>query len=708
MFLLGEVAVKIDKLLISSAMLAAMCEKTGIDNLKMLEPFVLVCLANICEPKETIPKDKVLKMLDERFALRSMPEAVLNKILSRIAIGGSNIVREKRFARDGHQFELVQRPMRQTRTFCEQEEKAKHDTEDVVNALISWMQKNTMTAKLTVDEAKKYLGSFFESNGFDILFEPEELRGATIRNTDEINYQIGRFILSAQEHDSALFEKIVAIAQGMVLASVIYVDTTPASKLTARRRLSEVDVFLDTTFLLYALGYKTPDQKRTADVLLDLLRTNGANLYVFQDHFSEIVEILNSFKEKDAYDQKNGQILESLIEDGYTSIEIDSEIRNLEGHLKQLGIDVAPETQYTNANGELIQNRDAYIDYVGLKNHLIRQIPQYGKHPKMLENDASAIGAIMVKRAGVAYSDIESCNAIFVTTNYTLVRQGNQFLHYPPYSMHIAPIISDTDLTTILWIKYAMTMCAEISELQLIEHARAALAPSASVMETFNSIAQRMVKKGTITQDEAANMRYSAYARAEIVALCGGNASMLDDTSILAVRDRVKKQYAAMESQRADQAYASAQQARRAAKTANANATASAKELETVKRKGKIEIAALRKEAENKAIEYARLFGYAAEVAVALVVLAIMLVAGWATIKAGFSTTLGIPGIIALIAAVISAIVLWVPGFKLSKRLYRVTSINLFNKFYVAELNRRQKEIDRIALVSGLTEDNEK
>ena len=92
----------------------------------------------------------------------------------------------------------------------------------------------------------------------------------------------------------------------------------------------------------------------------------------------------------------------------------------------------------------------------------------------------------------------------------------------------------------------------------------------------------------------------------------------------------------------------------------------------------------------------------------ALVVLAIMLVAGWATIKAGFSTTLGIPGIIALIAAVISAIVLWVPGFKLSKRLYRVTSINLFNKFYVAELNRRQKEIDRIALVSGLTEDNEK
>ena len=187
MFMLGEISMKIDKLLISSAMLAAMCEKTGIDNLKMLEPFVLVCLANICEPRETIPTDKVLEMLDEQFALRSMPEAVLNKILSRTANGGTNIVREKRFTRDGHQFELVQKPMRQTRTFREQEEKAKRDTEDVVNALITWMQANT-TTKLTVVEAKKYLGSFFESNGFDILFEPEELRGATIRNTDEINY----------------------------------------------------------------------------------------------------------------------------------------------------------------------------------------------------------------------------------------------------------------------------------------------------------------------------------------------------------------------------------------------------------------------------------------------------------------------------------------------------------------------------------------
>lgn len=156
MFMLGEISMKIDKLLISSAMLAAMCEKTGIDNLKMLEPFVLVCLANICEPRETIPTDKVLEMLNEQFALRSMPEAVLNKILSRIANGGTNIVREKRFTRDGHQFELVQKPMRQTRTFREQEEKAKRDTEDVVNALITWMQANTTTT-LTVVEAKKYL-----------------------------------------------------------------------------------------------------------------------------------------------------------------------------------------------------------------------------------------------------------------------------------------------------------------------------------------------------------------------------------------------------------------------------------------------------------------------------------------------------------------------------------------------------------------------
>ena len=179
-----------------------------------------------------------------------------------------------------------------------------------------------------------------------------------------------------------------------------------------------------------------------------------------------------------------------------------------------------------------------------------------------------------------------------------------------------------------------------------------------------------MVKKGDLSEDEAAYMRYSAYARAEIVALCGGNASMLDDTSILAVWDRVKGQFATAETerankafaaaqrsyrvakaekarataatQRADQAYAAAQYSDRIAKAEKAKAIASTNELEAIKRKGKIEIAGLRKEAEDTAKMHAHLLGRIAEFFLTVSVIAVMALAGWATAKAGFSTSIAI------------------------------------------------------------------
>ena len=489
-----------------------------------------------------------------------------------------------------------------------------------------------------------------------------------------------------------------------VSVSVIYVDTTPSSKFAVARRLAGVNVFLDTTFLLYALGYKTEGQKRAADVLLELLKNNGANLFVFSNHFSEVVEILNAFKNQDAYSLRNGQTLEALEAEGYTSIEIDSEIRNLKQSLEEIGITIAPETKYTDNNGKFIENKNAYIDYVGLREYLTSKIPSYGMHPKMLDNDVSAVASIMVRRSGMTYSDIESCEAIFVTTNYSLVRHGNQFLHYPPYTMHITPIISDMDITTILWIKYAMTMRTDIPQLQLVEYARAALTPSASVMDTFNLIARRLVKKGSMTEDEAANIRYSAYARAEIATACGGDPANLDDTSILAVRDRVKEQYAAQETERANKAVADLRKANRAVKVARTSANLTSKQLEAVQKNIKKEIAKLRKAADNKAKSRAAVFGRVAQGIITLFIVVVMAAMGWATAKEGFSASLSTSGIVALIAAVASAVLLCSPALKLSGLLYKAVSSTLYDKFYSWELKRLQPEIDRLSSIAGVSD----
>lgn len=690
MFLWGGISVKIDRLLISSSMLTALSSQPGIDTLKLLEPFVLVCLSEEVEPGDTIPKERISSLLQDRFSFQSMPTAVLDKILTRISNSNKKLITSKYTSNEGTQFVLCNRPINEANQFNVAETQAKADTQMVISALEDWISSAMVGHKPSKDKIYEYLGNFFETNGFDVLFEIESLRGATAGNTDEINYQIGRFILDSQANYPDLFTKILAIAQGMMLASAIYVDTS-VPHLVAQRRLSEVEVFLDTTFLLYALGFKTPHQKNSANALLDLLNNNGAKMYVFPQHFQEIKEILSTFMRRNLYSYKASQTLEGF--EDLESLEIESEIRNLEKSLNSIGIEIAPATQYTDNDGNLINGSSAHIDYAGLRKHLIVKIPQYGKHPTMLDNDANALTAVMVKRAGINYEAIESCPAIFVTTNYSLVREGNKFLGYQADTRFVTPIISDSDITTILWIKYGMQTCKDIPKLRLIEHARATLLPTTSMMDRFNAVAKRLVKKGKLSQDEAANIRYNAYAQAEIVQLCGGNAKFISERTVLSVRDKLKYQYAEEEIERADKATRREQQATKRANQSENYAKQEKKKRLALIEKAKNEKNALYDQAEENACKIASKQSRIARIIISIVIILLLSTIGYVVIINSFPSSQSVKSFIGLIIAVISSVMTFFPIFKIAPWLQNILFHRSFDIQYSKEIKKIQPQI---------------
>lgn len=171
----------------------------------------------------------------------------------------------------------------------------------------------------------------------------------------------------------------------------------------------------------------------------------------------------------------------------------------------------------------------------------------------MLANDVDAIASICLKRKGMRVETIESCRAIFVTTNYKLAKSCNKFLKYNQYQLHIPPTMGITDITTLLWVKYGFSN-PDLPMRQLVAIANAAVTSSKAVMQTFFEITGRLVHRGDISEDEAADMRYSAYARAEIMHISGGNPSKLDDTTVLSVHNRVKESYSKEENIRAKKA----------------------------------------------------------------------------------------------------------------------------------------------------------
>ena len=385
------------------------------------------------------------------------------------------------------------------------------------------------------------------------------------------------------------------------------------------------------------------------------------------------------------YDAKPSQPLERLEAEQFTTIEIDQEIQSLTSSLKSLGIAEAPRESYLDEIGSLKKNPAAYINYSGLSDHVLKNIPRYSRSNQMLQNDIDAISYIILQRDGMRYETIESCQSIFLTTNYSLVREANQFLRYSAYKMQISPIISDIDLTSILWIKYAMQN-NNIPRLWLISAANAAVSPTASVMGKFYEVTVRMSKKGDLTEDEAANLRYSTYARAEIMSVCGGNPDMLDDTSVLAVRDRVRAKYTEKEAAETAAAKADAEQAKQDRDTASQKLISSQSEI-------KRSIGTLRKTARKTADDRAKKIARRIKSLIIAALVIIMIATAIATVIVGISSSSGILTFIVALISGLSAATLWLPLMKVGNLLEN----RLFNKIegtlYIKELARVTPQI---------------
>lgn len=687
----GGFEMKTSRTLISSAMLTAMCDTNSVDNLKLLEKFVAMCIAETTDVGSLIDKDKVLKYMDESYSFHDMPMPVLEKILQRMSQGSERSIATS----TSNNYKLIRNLDAELATFKLQEHTAQVETHDIIVALTDWLRKVSPKIKADEDTVSIWLGDFFDARGVDVLFDIDELRADTIKNTDALNYQIGRFILEAKETDDILFAKIEDIARGAMIASAIYIDTSNTPAFVKERRLTNLSVYLDTAFVLSALNYKRADQKKAADTLLDMLRENGASLFIFPQHKDEIVDILRNFRDRDAYDAKPSQPLERLEAERFTTIEIDQEIQSLTFSLKSLGIADAPRESYLDEIGALKKNPATYIDYSGLSDHVLKKIPRYSRSDKMLQNDIDAISYIVLQRDGMRYETIESCQSIFLTTNYSLVREANQFLRYSAYKMQISPIISDIDLTSILWIKYAMQN-RNIPRLWLISAANAAVSPTASVMGKFYEITVRMSKKGDLTDDEAANLRYSTYARAEIMSACGGNPDMLDDTSVLAVRDRVKAKYTEKEAVATAAAKADAERAKHDRDMASQKLISSQSEI-------KRSIGALRKTAREVADDRAKKIAGWIKSGIIITLVVIMIATAAATVIVGIGSS---PGILTFVVALISgfsAATLWLPLMKVGAWVEN----RLFNKIegtiYIKELARITPQVQ---VLEALLKDN--
>lgn len=234
-----------------------------------------------------------------------------------------------------------------------------------------------------------------------------------------------------------------------------------------------------------------------------------------------------------------------------------------------------------------------------------------------------------------------------------------------------------------------------IPSLKLIEYAKSAIAPSASVMETFYGITKRLATSGELTEDEAADLRYSAYARAEITAYCGGNAAVLDDTSVLAVRDRLKRKYTADITDQLQEALAKTTTAEDMAKQADKRAASNEVKLSDATKTIKANIRKTYRLAEDDAKKFASKWARIIQRTMIAAIAILTTVTTGAVTKIAFSADdMNLVYIISALTTVASIIIMWIPVFSLSAKIYNTFYRKCFDKRYAKNISQNQSKID--------------
>ena len=104
------------------------------------------------------------------------------------------------------------------------------------------------------------------------------------------------------------------------------------------------------------------------------------------------------------------------------------------------------------------------------------------------------------------------------------------------------PIITDVDLSSILWLKCYSTH-KDFPRQKLIEQSLTALEPTPTMMTTFFEMVDRLACEGGITEDEAAIIRADAYCKKELSGMIRGNADGITEETVYEIREKLKSQY---------------------------------------------------------------------------------------------------------------------------------------------------------------------
>ena len=301
------------------------------------------------------------------------------------------------------------------------------------------------------------------------------------------------------------FSFLETLVKGSMLASALFLPDIAK----ANRRFEKLRVYLDTRFLLRALGLEGQGLEASCLELLQLLFELNVDLACFEITRDEIRGILDAvhhaLRDPGHRARKLFGVHEHFLSIGARASDVELIIANLERSLRRIHVHVKPTPEHTTEMG---------LDENQLESMLQAELPVQGKDARI--HDINCLTAIHRLRKGAPKNEIETSGHIFVTTNNALAFVSAKFF-VEQYGRITVPLcINDHTMATLAWVKNP-TLLANFSRNRLIASSYAALNPEPHLWKKYLEEINRLRQRGDLTQEDYYLLRFSNVARNALV-----------------------------------------------------------------------------------------------------------------------------------------------------------------------------------------------
>lgn len=489
---------------------------TDKDYFDLLTPYVNQIIS---KQTDLIDIQSIQQQLESDFGILNMSIGTIKIILDRL-------VKLKILQKDKNLYRIIGDI--DTSIYESKKIKIEKIIDDVCHDIQMFYQENTFI-KISTDEVQKKLIRFLESHGLSLFKNNVQELVKLKKNDNKDNYIIGQYILNKSEKDKDLYDSLVELVKGFFVFNSIYFFTDE-QVLTYESKINGTKIFLDVRQILNLLNYNNDAEHSAIDELLSSIRRHGGEIWVFEHTIGEVRGILGRFKNSPC--DRFNLTLDNLIRDDWKDYQIQVLIDNLELNLLKENIKIQDvEELVEKAPEDLLREFEKDSFELFLTQEYFR--------PKTytISNDVKSILGIHLIRKNVRKRNIENCRAILLSHSLFLADCTSRYLRDRLIDKEINLVISEYDLSSILWLK-ERTSSTALPSMTLLKLAYSAVNPSDTDLHDFLDGLEKLEATGLVTSQDAFKLRFNKELKVLIANEAKG--SSIDSDIIIKVSNAAK------------------------------------------------------------------------------------------------------------------------------------------------------------------------